>query len=778
MHFRDQAGRTLVLRGVNLADGKFPRGQPTYHLESLENSESCSYINTFFTLPQSSLTTSSPDADTNGNFSPVSATTPARDTPGDLPVDAHTHLTRLRYLGFNVLRIPVVWEALEHAGPGQYDDEYISYITALVKLCTSAPYNFRVVINPHQDLWSRFAGGSGAPQWTLHACGLDDRWFGETHASVRYAEWPLDEKDGAKKNPKDIPPMMWTTNHNRLATMTVFALFFAGRVVAPKCTLRYDGGGSGLENGQRGQHEGLENIQDFLQRHYFAAYGRLMAALGDLPFGYDSMNEPEPGYVDLQDLSTIEREDTAKIGSTPTPIQGMRLGMGMEQEVDEYRLGKTGPHKAGKMTISPTRGCWLTEEDPRWVFVRNPEWELGKCIWALHGVWDAKTGDLLEKDYFYKALPYTSIEATKKENDSKGRLDFVSSYWQEYHRKWQAEIRRHSKTAIAFIQPTVFSPPPPRDPVEDGNATDNRLLAYAPHYYDGLTVMHRHWHERWNADVVGLLRGHHKTKVTGLRLGKDNVRKGISTQLGFLANDTPDLPTLIGEMGIPFNLDDGKAYRKSVDPTTGQDNNGTTDGVKDTEGAGDYTDHVKALDAVMHGCDEHLLNYTLWAYSPINTHEWGDHWNGEDLSIYCAETGSFAGHAQLAGFRAAAAWCRPFVEVVSSVGKLVEMEFDVATSEFVLGVEWGGNVEGVEPGGPVAEGYADVYVPWLHYREGDRGEKLVLDVDAPKGTSWEMTGPQQLRWIWNGETKQHGKSKLKVKRAGGALSERQLGTIV
>lgn len=97
--------------------------------------------------------------------------------------------------------------------------------------------------------------------------------------------------------------MMWTTNHNRLASSTLFTLFFAGRDFAPKC-----------------QIDGL-NIQDYLQKHYFAAYSRLAEALGDLPFGYDCMNEPEAGYIGWKDLTKNERDDTAKIGSTPSPIQ-------------------------------------------------------------------------------------------------------------------------------------------------------------------------------------------------------------------------------------------------------------------------------------------------------------------------------------------------------------------------------------------------------------------------------------------------------------------------
>ena len=88
MHFNEN-GKTLFLRGVNLGDAKFPPGAPTYLRDSLNRAESCSYVG------------------------------------APLPLDeAPQHLQKLRFLGFNVLRVPVLWEGLEHAGPGIYDDEY------------------------------------------------------------------------------------------------------------------------------------------------------------------------------------------------------------------------------------------------------------------------------------------------------------------------------------------------------------------------------------------------------------------------------------------------------------------------------------------------------------------------------------------------------------------------------------------------------------------------------------------------------------------------------
>ncbi|KAK6856457.1 glycoside hydrolase [Apiospora arundinis] len=788
-----QDGKTLFLRGVNLADAKFPPGRPTYLRNSLDDAEKCSYIG----------------------------------APLELK-NAHEHLERLRYLGYNVLRLPVPWEALEHAGPGIYDDEYIEYVRQLVEICNE--YGFKVIINPHQDLWSRHAGGSGAPLWTLHACGLDPDHFGETHAAIRYCEWPLDEPDPAKKDPKSIPPMMWTTNHNRLASCTVFALFFGGRDFAPRCNIV---GTDGVE----------VNIQDYLQHHYYKAYARLAEKLGDFPFGYDGMNEPEPGYIGWQNLDVNERENTPKIQSNPTPVQSMRLAMGQEQrEVHEFRLGQTGPHKTGTMHIKPQNGagCWLKEEDPRWPFKRSESWPLGTCVWALHGVWDIESGELRKPDYFAN-LPRTSEAATAKENKADKRaFTFVESYWREFHRQWtDSVVRAHSAKTVSFMQPSVFSPlPAPSPPQSAGsNANPNSLtgqgeklghdqqmslLAYSPHFYDGLTVMRRHWHESWNADVVGLIRGHYKFKAFGLRVGKGKVRKVISDQIGRLAQDGTEqgVPTLIGETGIPFNLDDAKAYRLSrpssaaaPSPSGGSPipsaekeqksaNDATTDTPKegsDSEesegGGGDYTAHVKAMDALVSACDDHLVNFTLWAYSAVNTHEWGDGWNGEDLSLYCAETGSFPGHPYLEGARAPAAWCRPFMQSLSCpdssftsslapttntpAAKLVRMAFDVKTSRFELEVDVVGGVDEVKEGADINEAVAEIYVPWLHYRQNEEDkQRVAVQVQVADGDAWKVRG-QRLTWrILLAGKGGGGRRTLAMERLGGGLSPKELGTIV
>ena len=70
-------------------------------------------------------------------------------------------------------------------------------------------------------------------------------------------------------------------------------------------------------------------------------------------------------------------------------------------------------------------------------------------------------------------------------------------------------------------------------------------------------------------------------------------------------------PCIISETGIPFDMDNKKAY---------------TDG--------NYQSQIKAMDAHLFALEGAKLNYTLWNYCPINDNVWGDQWNGEDLSLW------------------------------------------------------------------------------------------------------------------------------------------------
>lgn len=575
-NFVDNAGRTLLLRGVNLSgSSKAPVNQPSQVLDGFweeAKTGSQSFIGRPLKLD-----------------------------------DADEHLARLRGWGFNMLRFPVTWEALEHEGPGKYDYEFMDYTIEILRKCKA--HGFKVYMNPHQDIWSRFSGGSGAPFWTLAACGLNPGAFSATQAAIIHCEYPIP----ASRNPSEMPAMIWSTNYGRLISQTMFALFFGGSTFAPKCII-----------------DGV-NIQEYLQTHFANAFAKLaerVAAAGDLldevVIGWDSMNEPAEGLIEWGDLNAYPQQQgsTLKKGTVPSPAQSFRLGMGQVQTLDNFSFGSMGPKRDGTVTIDPNGiKAWAdpsTEPGnvhPLWGWRRDPGWTLGKCIWALHNVWDVESGYVLQPDYF------AHVPGTEEP------VHFLHAFFLPQYTLYLKAIRAHHPQAIAFVQPPVFAQPPPiPEELLQGRA------CYSTHYYDGLTLVTRHWN--WfNADALGLIRGKYSTQLQALRIGERAIRNSLQTQLGYLKADATQLgalpptgparyPTIIGEIGTPFDMDAKRSY-------------GYTDGGKYK---GDYSRQERALDASLNAADgENCLSWTVWTYCSDSSHPWGDGWNMEDLSLWCSD---------------------------------------------------------------------------------------------------------------------------------------------
>ncbi|KPV75926.1 glycoside hydrolase family 5 protein [Rhodotorula graminis WP1] len=563
-HFRLTDGRTLLLRGINLSSSaKTPRGQPGYQLdgfwEGAREERDVSFVGRILELDE-----------------------------------ADEHLERLKRWGFNCLRIVTTWEAIEHAGPGKYDQAYLDYVVELLRKCKQ--FGFRCYIDPHQDLWSRFSGGSGAPYWTLLACGLEPQNFTRTRAAVIESEWP----DAASPDPAAFPPMIWATNYQRLACSTIFTMFFAGRDYAPKCII-----------------DGI-NVQDFLQSHYLAAMrqlGEAISAAGDLldecVIGWDSLNEPNPGFLGTADLDKHSKESVLRVGPTPTGFEALRLGMGDKLTVENWKSGPLGPARDGSVTVDPQGTvAWLSpdaEPDGKspWGWTRDPGWKLGTCIWAQHGVWDVESRTLLRPGYFDEC--HGAVAAA---SGPEREVDFGADYWLPHWRSYARMVREVHPEAIHFIHSPVFQIPPTIAGPEVGNRA-----AHSSHFYDGLTLVTKHWN--WfNADAIGILRGKYASIVLGVKVGESAIRRCMRSQLGVLRQDCFDklgqYPTMMGEIGIPYDLDKKKAYED-----------------------GNYATQVRALDASLNACDgANVLNYTVWCYCPDNSHKWGDKWNGEDLSVW------------------------------------------------------------------------------------------------------------------------------------------------
>ncbi|MBP9040894.1 MAG: cellulase family glycosylhydrolase [Anaerolineaceae bacterium] len=393
--FVDEENRVALLRGVNLGGSSKVPTRPdgsSYRLEGFFNHRDISFVGRPFPLEE-----------------------------------ADEHYTRLREWGFNCLRFLFTWEAVEHAGPGIYDEEYLDYLYQVVK--KAGDYGFTVFMDPHQDVWSRFSGGDGAPGWTLECAGFDIQKFKVTGAAIVH-----------QTHGDPFPKMIWSTNACKLAAATMFTLFFAGNDYAPKTRV-----------------EGIP-IQEYLQSHFFGSVRKVAEKLKglDCVIGYDTYNEPQHGYIGLTDLR--KRYGDLEMGIFPTPWQSIQLGSGFPQKVEVLRRGVFGAVLEGHVTLN-------NEQESVWLPGRT-------CVWRENGVWDIDRNGkpvLLKPDYFHQV---------------KGRpASFVQDHLLAYIRKYIDVIHSVDRDAMIFLESETERAAPVFH-----EATQHNVV-YAPHWYDGVTLI-------------------------------------------------------------------------------------------------------------------------------------------------------------------------------------------------------------------------------------------------------------------------------------------------
>jgi endoglycosylceramidase len=75
----------------------------------------------------------------------------------------------LERMGFNAVRVGVIWSALEPA-PGRYDDGYLAQIASTV--ATLARHRIFSLLDFHQDMYNELFQGEGFPNWAVQDDGL------------------------------------------------------------------------------------------------------------------------------------------------------------------------------------------------------------------------------------------------------------------------------------------------------------------------------------------------------------------------------------------------------------------------------------------------------------------------------------------------------------------------------------------------------------------------------------------------------------------------------
>jgi hypothetical protein len=402
--------------------------------------------------------------------------------------------------------------------------------------------------------------------WTLYAAGLNPKGFKNTEAAL---------VQNTYDNPADFPKMIWSTNYTRLVCQTMFTLFWAGRDFAPKAII-----------------DGM-NIQDYLQTHFIAACKHLAQRIHeagdiehDVVIGWESMNEPHRGLIGVQDISTIPPEQQLQLGTSPTAFQAMLTGAGRACEETTWSFGSFGPYQTGRQLVDPEGElAWLPvgHDDSKYGWQRDSGWKLGECIWAQHGVWDPETDTLLQKDYFSK-VPSTGEPLNYE--------IFTNTYFLEHYRKYRDAIRGIWPAAILLCQPPVMEVPPDLKGSED----DDPNMVHAVHYYDGLTLLTKHWNRLYNVDVIGVLRGKYWAPAFAVKVGESAIRNCLRDQLKYLREESlkymGNHPLLFTEIGIPYDMDNKHAYE-----------------------TGDYSSQTSAMDANHFALEGSASNgFTLWVY--------------------------------------------------------------------------------------------------------------------------------------------------------------------
>lgn len=590
IHIRDREGRTVMFRGCNLGgDSKIParpEGNPLVY--------DVSFLGRPF-----------PEA------------------------EADDHFARLSRWGFNFVRFVITWEAVEHAGPGIYDEEYLSYLRTVIK--KAEEWGISVYVDPHQDVWSRWTGGDGAPGWTLEAAGFDLSKLAACGAAFTM------QSEGS-----NYAEMSWGLNYLRYAAATMNTLFFGGNAFAPGRLV-----------------EGVP-IQDWLQDRYIAAMVHTARRLKDCAaiVGFGTFNEPHYGFIGLTTLDAHHRI-TGRSGAVPTAFQSMAAASGFPQNARRFAL-------AGVLALPGTHTL-----NPDGVSLFREGYG---CPWREAGVWAVEGGKpvVRKPDWFVRGVEGGApvAEGARSPADGEGGTGagtvrrpyrFADDFLKPFMLRFAAEMAKKHAHYLCFIEGVPMAE---RARWAPGEAAALPLVE-SFHWYDGMTLLFKKFRPWITSEA----------ESGRIVPGRRAVRRSMNRQLADMASypRAEGIPAMVGEFGVPFDFRHGRSYR-----------------------TGDYAAQERALGAYYDALDAALLSAAVWNYSASNSHENGDGWNTEDLSIYSASTGEG---------RAVRGFCRPYAMAVAGMPR--SMRFDRKRREFAF--EW-----------DAGRGVTEIYVPALWYPEGWR----------------------------------------------------------
>ncbi|KAH9252054.1 hypothetical protein BASA81_010036 [Batrachochytrium salamandrivorans] len=454
--------------------------------------------------------------------------------------------------------------------------------------CLRFIFTWEAIEHQGPDVWSRFTGGSGAPLWTLELAGLDVSQLVSTEACFTH-----------HSKQDELHKMMWPQNYQRFACLHMFTLFFSGKEFAPEWMVNEQwqpGLATAVPQGTTGKH-----ITDFLQDCYFASIHEVAKRVAKYPnvLGFDSFNEPSSGFVG-KDLGR-HPETIIPPGVVFRPVDAMATASGVSLRLSvSNALGGITPLK--KQRVNATHASiWSTKG--------------AGDVWQTMGIWTPNTNhtayELHSPNYFTHNL-----------RNPGQQYNFFRDFLAPFAARFLAQIRTLKPEWMIFVEGDAFG-----HTDFYWTAGNNDGVVNASHWYDGFTLFMGHFNAHWtvNTDTRLPIVGHANVVDFHLKVLEKRKRMPRDAQERAIA-----LPLLVGEFGLPFDLNHKKMLH-----------------------SGDFSPAVQAMSMYYSIFDVLEIGSMQWNYSVENSDEFGDMWNRENLSIFA--------HGQGRGVQG---FSRPFAPVV------------------------------------------------------------------------------------------------------------------
>lgn len=568
--------------------------------------------------------------------------------------EAEEHYTRLKAWGFNCIRYITTWEAIEHAGPYQYDNEYLDYYAELV--AQAGDYGLYVFVDPHQDVWSRVTGGDGAPLWLFEKIGLDYTKFDDAGLALnmQYLYDPADVKS--------YQPMVWGQNYKYFTNGIMWTLFFSGRDFAPNLMVKDEITGENL------------NIQDYMFAHYIGCLKEIAKRVKDMPhvFGFDSLNEPHHGFIGHKAITRTlklikgSKENPPTPGLAWTPVDGMFAAAGHSFDLEKIgiKILKLGMGVVGKVRVNP-------KEISIWK-------EGAKDFWYEHGVWEEgpEGKPTAPNDDYFRIVNGKEV-------------NFTRDYLLPFANRVADEIRKFNPNWMIIVNDE------PEKVLLSRNWPNNtpKNMVNGFHYYDPIhSIMKKVFlfkPLRLHADIFGAK----LHLVWGLRGIQKMYIRHLKNQLELTESvNDGNCPCLVGEFGCHMDIDNGKSFKLWK---------------KGKRGYKAFKWQIIRFDLLYNTFDELLLGSCLWNYCSDNTNEFGDKWNRVNRSIFSRSQQTADWRDDInSGGRAIEGFCRPYARRIA--GTPIRMNFNRKKGIF--------NLEFIPDANITAP--TEIYIPPIQYPNG------------------------------------------------------------